>query len=48
MKVKVLRCFRKEFEGKVVEVYSKCANGIDFVTKYGLVFVNNVDYEEVK
>ena len=48
MKVKILRCDWKEFEGQVVDVIYKYYNGIDFVTKKGLIFVKNCDYEYVE
>lgn len=48
MKVKVLKCECKEFEGKIVDIYYAFSNGIDFVTKYGLVFVKKGDYEVVE
>ena len=47
MKVKILRCDLKEFEGKIVETYYRFSNGIDFVSKYGLIFVKSGDYEIV-
>ena len=46
--VKVLKCDYPEFIGQIVEVYHFYLNGVDFVTKYGLVFLPKGHYEEVK
>ena len=48
MKVKILKCDWPEHEGQIVDIIHKYYNGIDFVTKTGLVFVTNGDYEYVE
>ena len=48
MKVKVLNCDYKEFEGQIVDTYYQYSNGVDFVTRYGLVFLKHGDYEIVE
>ena len=48
MKVKILKCDWTEYEGQVVDIIHKYYNGIDFVTKKGLIFVKNGDYEYVE
>ena len=47
IRVKVLRCTYPEFIGQVVETYYIFSNGVDFITRYGLVFLATGDYEEV-
>lgn len=49
IKVRVLKCDYPEFVGKIVDTYCRCANGVDFVTRYGLVFLDKDkhEYEEV-
>ena len=47
IKVRVLKCDYEEFVGKVVDTYYRYSNGVDFVTRYGLVFLNKGDYEVV-
>jgi len=47
IKIKVLKCDYPEFVGQVVETYYRFSNGVDFVSKHGLVFIPIGDYEEV-
>lgn len=47
MRVRVLRCHKQEFIGKIVDTYFTFANGVNFVTKYGMIFLESGDYELV-
>lgn len=48
MKVKILKCEFKEFEGDIVDTYYEFSNGINFVTGYGMVFVPKENYEIIE
>ena len=45
--IRVLKCDYEEFVGQIVETYYRFSNGVNFVTRYGMVFLANGDYEEV-
>ena len=47
-KVKILKCEYPEFIGNEVEPYYEFSNGIDFITKIGLVFVPKGNYEVIE
>ena len=48
MKVKILKCEFKEFEGKIVDTNYEFSNGINFITRYGMIFVPKENYEIVE
>lgn len=48
MKVKILKCDYPEFIGSEVEPYYEFSNGINFITRIGMVFVPNGDYEVIE
>lgn len=47
MYVRVLKCFREEFVGRIMFAHFKWANGMEFITDRGRLFLPDGDFEAV-
>lgn len=45
MEIRVLKCHRTEFVGKVFPAHFTFANGVSFVSRYGMIFLERGEYE---
>ena len=45
--VRIKKCEYKEYEGMEVKAHYIFSNGINFITRIGMVFVPNEDYEVI-